>query len=262
MNDLQIVEYKGVRVVTTRQVAEMYGTNRSIISKDFNRNKRKFTEGKHYFKLSGNELKNFLEFTELQSKEICGSQNDAYKNICGGQNDDYKNLCSSERASQISNKTRVLYLWTNRGALLLAKIIDTDVAWEAYERLVDFYFEVKEGLRQPDGYFPEGQPSITYQTSSTPVPKNPSWYRRNRRRMEYICTQANSSMSSLYHLILLRLGEEYNLDAANGIYEKEVGHVPRYAMDIVSYFPELARMADDLLDKIEKHLQSQEKPLI
>lgn len=244
MNDLQIVEYDGVRVVTTKQIADMYGTESGIVSKDFNRNKDKFAEGKHYFKLSGNELKKFRESNELQRKEICG-----------GQNDDYQNLQSAESPLQISNKVRTLYLWTNRGALLLAKIIDTDKAWEAYERLVDFYFEVQEEknvFKPPIESFPEEKPRITYQTSSTPVPKNPNWYARNKSRISILCEKANVPVSTLYHVILTRLGEEYNLDAANEIYEKELGHVPKYAMDIVSYFPELGRMADDILDILEK----------
>ena len=37
-----------------------------------------------------------------------------------------------------------LYLWTERGALLHAKSINTDQAWEVYDRLVDFYFRAKE----------------------------------------------------------------------------------------------------------------------
>lgn len=160
---------------------------------------------------------------------------------------------------QISNKTRVLYLWTNKGALLLAKSINTDIAWKAYERLVDFYFEVKEEFNPPIEKFPEEQPRITYQTSSTPVPKNPSWQARNRRRINALCEKANTSVSSLYHHVLLRLGEEYDLNAANRIYEEELGHVPKYAMDIVSYFPELARMADAYLDKLEEVTEKQLK---
>ena len=43
-------------------------------------------------------------------------------------------------------KVRTLYLWTEKGALLHAKSLNTDKAWEAYEFLVDTYFAVKEKL--------------------------------------------------------------------------------------------------------------------
>lgn len=70
--------------------------------------------------------------------------------------------------------------------------------------------------------------------------------------MNKICEKADVSLSTLYHHILVRLGEEYDLDRANEIYEEEVGHAPRYALDIVTYFPELGRLADDYLDRVEK----------
>ena len=234
--ELQIVEHEGIRVATTKQIAEKYECSPAKLTKNFRNNKDKFTIGKHYFELSGDELKAFRHKAELQSQNL-GTQEDLQ-----GQN----------LPLQISAKSRTLYLWTERGALLLAKSINTDIAWQAYERLVDFYFEVKEDFNPPIERFPEEKPRITYQTSSTPVPKNPSWQARNRRRINALCEKANTSVSNLYHHVLLRLGEEYALNAANRIYEEEVGRVTKYAMDIVSYFPELARMADAYLDKIEE----------
>lgn len=97
--ELQIVEYEGVRVVTTKQIAEAYEADAKQVSQGFNRNKAKFTEGKHYFLLRGNDLKAFRLKADLPS-----------------------------------NIGR-LYLWTHKGALLMAKIIDTEKAWQAYERL-------------------------------------------------------------------------------------------------------------------------------
>ena len=39
-----------------------------------------------------------------------------------------------------------LYLWTEKGAFLHAKSLNTDRAWEVYDRLVDTYFEKKPQL--------------------------------------------------------------------------------------------------------------------
>ena len=75
MNDLPEVKYNNVLVVTSSQVAKMYGTTNQIVSKDFNRNKSKFTYGKHYFKLTGEELKKF------RGTQFCGRQNDYCKNL-------------------------------------------------------------------------------------------------------------------------------------------------------------------------------------
>jgi hypothetical protein len=105
MNELKITEYKGIRVLTTQQIAKAYETDRKVISYNFNHNKERYTEGKHYICLTDDELKAFREIHDLPT-----------------------NL----------NK---LYLWTEKGAFFHAKSLNTDKAWDVYDRLVDTYFE-------------------------------------------------------------------------------------------------------------------------
>ena len=111
MYNLTTTEYHGIRVLTSAQVAEMYGTDTKTISYNFSYNKKKYTEGKHYIKLEGNELREFKANREIPD-------------------------CHKFSAH--------LYLWTESGALLLAKSLNTEKAWKAYEYLVDFYFRAKE----------------------------------------------------------------------------------------------------------------------
>jgi phage regulator Rha-like protein len=108
---LKVIEQNGQRVLTTSQLAEYYGTDNRRISENFNRNKDRFKLGKHYFALQGSEKQEFLNHTQIAD----GSKN-----------------------------ATVLYLWTEKGAWLHAKSLNTDEAWEAYERLVDEYYRVKE----------------------------------------------------------------------------------------------------------------------
>lgn len=110
MNELQITEFKNIRVLTTQQIAEAYGTDGKVISYNFNHNKERYVEGKHYIRLEGDDLKAFREIHDLPS-----------------------NL----------NK---LYLWTEKGAFLHAKSLNTDEAWAVYENLVDTYFNKKKPL--------------------------------------------------------------------------------------------------------------------
>lgn len=111
MNDLKITEYKDVRVLTTQQIAEAYGTDTNVITKNFNRNKERYAEGKHFIILSGDEKNDFVNRGQFDP--------------------------SLKKASK-------LYLWTEKGAFLHAKSLGTDEAWEVYERLVDFYFNKKK----------------------------------------------------------------------------------------------------------------------
>lgn len=116
MNELQITEFKDIRVLTTQQIAEAYGTENKVISNNFNRNKKRYVEGKHFICLKGKELKEFK--TNYQFDE--------------------------------SSKVNQLYLWTEKGAFLHAKSLGTDEAWEVYENLVDFYFNRKKPLTIPE----------------------------------------------------------------------------------------------------------------
>ena len=113
MNDLTVTEYRDIRVLTTQQIADAYGTDAQVITNNFNRNKDRYVDGKHFICLTGDELR------EFKTK----NQNDL----------------SSSRINQ-------LYLWTEKGAFLHAKSLNTDKAWEVYDHLVDTYFNRKKPL--------------------------------------------------------------------------------------------------------------------
>lgn len=102
---------KGIKVLTTRQLAVAYDTSRQMISYNFNYNKHRYVKGKHYIALEGDELRAFKASHEI-----------------------HDNL----------KYAHVAYFWTEKGALLHAKSLNTDKAWEVYDYLVDFYFRAKE----------------------------------------------------------------------------------------------------------------------
>lgn len=108
---LKVIEQNGQRVLTTYQLAEYYGTDTERIRVNFNRNKDRFVEGKHYFALTGQEKHDFINSYQIDTTWL---------------------------------KAPVFYIWTEKGAWLHAKSLNTDEAWEAYERLVDEYYNVKE----------------------------------------------------------------------------------------------------------------------
>ncbi len=55
----QIVELKGIRVLTSKQLADEYGTTTDRIKQNFSCNRDRFVEGKHYISITGDELKLF-----------------------------------------------------------------------------------------------------------------------------------------------------------------------------------------------------------
>ena len=82
------------------------------IRKNFSCNKERFTEGKHFYSLSGNELREF------------------------------KNCVTESNSVGIGKRTSNLTLWTERGAARHAKMLNSDKAWDMFELLEETFFRV------------------------------------------------------------------------------------------------------------------------
>ena len=98
------VEWQNRRVLTTAQIAEYYGCDTNNIKKNFNANRNRFIEGKHYFRVEGSDLVT-LKASDAQS------------------------------GLQISPMTRVLHLWTAAGIFLHCKMLSTPKAWELFSQI-------------------------------------------------------------------------------------------------------------------------------
>lgn len=111
------IEWSGQVVITTAQLAEVYGTTADNINSNFLKNKDRFNEGKHYITLVGEELRTF-------------KSNPTFGGVVG-------------------KTAKQLYLWTRRGASRHCKILGTDKAWEQFDYLEDNYFERKTQPKLP-----------------------------------------------------------------------------------------------------------------
>ena len=111
---VSIVNFKSIPVITTEMMADFYGTESKNIQNNFLRNSKRFIEGKHFFKIIGQELKDFKNQPSLRGL--------------------------------VNKKVSHLTLWTERGAARHAKMLDTDQAWDIFEQLEDCYFRRQEIL--------------------------------------------------------------------------------------------------------------------
>ena len=112
--DISVIEKNGQRVLTTTQLAQSFETDGKTINRNFQRNSERFVETKHYFALTGNDLREFK---------------------------------GSRQIDPTLKYASVLYLWTEKGAWLLAKSINSDRAWDAYEMLVDEYYKMQNQVK-------------------------------------------------------------------------------------------------------------------
>lgn len=106
------LSYQGVPVLTTEMLAQAYEVEPYQIRQNFRNNRERFTEGKHFFHLSGNDLKEF------------------------------KNCVENFYSVQLGKRAPSLTLWTERGAARNAKMLDSDRAWDVFELLEETFFRV------------------------------------------------------------------------------------------------------------------------
>lgn len=114
------IQWKGQKVITTAQLAEVYETDVNNVQNNFNRNQERFEEKKHYFLLKGEELKVF------------------------------KSQVTNSDLPIVDKFASQFYLWTHRGASRHCKILDTEKAWEQFDNLEEAYFNPQPSINMDD----------------------------------------------------------------------------------------------------------------
>ncbi|MEI8429275.1 ORF6N domain-containing protein [Escherichia coli] len=111
---LSLITHNQIPVITTELLAQLYDTDPVRIRQNYSRNEDRFVVGKHYFLLEGDELR------------------------------ELKHRVSQSYSVKIARNVRSLILWTERGAARHAKMLETDQAWDVFEKLEDCYFSQKD----------------------------------------------------------------------------------------------------------------------
>lgn len=174
MNQLTITEHKDIRVLTTQQIAEVYESNPDVITKNFNRNRDRYVEGKHFICLKGDELKEFK----------ANGQIDLLPNV------------------------NTFYLWTEKGAFLHAKSLNTDKAWEVYDHLVDTYFNKKKPMSTAEQIQILAQGNIELENRINSVDKDLQNFKKEMPLLAIECQQITDAKNS--KVVPLLGGKESN----------------------------------------------------
>lgn len=134
------LSYQDVPVLTTEMLAQAYEVEARRIRQNFANNRERFVEGKHFFILSGNDLRAF------------------------------KNSVENFDSVRIAKNVNALTLWTERGAARNAKMLDSDRAWDVFELLEETFFRVvrPDPSPTPDDF--TGTLSITPSTTEDRKP--------------------------------------------------------------------------------------------
>lgn len=110
---------EGKKAITDKHIAEVHDMRTADVRRRINDNIKRFKEGVDYI-----DLKSTVH--DMHSKEILKSL--GYTDVA------------------IRNAEHI-YLLSERGYAKLIKIMDTDLAWEIHDQLIDEYFQMREVIQ-------------------------------------------------------------------------------------------------------------------
>lgn len=214
--EMLVKEYNGQRVVTFKDIDTVHQNAKDTAKRNFNRNKKRFVEGEDYILLTRDKLK--------RDKIV---------------------------PLNVNVPTRGITLLTESGYLMIVKSLTDDLAWQVQRQLVNTYFKAREQqLEKVDSTFDVEKYHNINDTTTTPAPRNVSWYSRNVYKFDDVCTFLDCDFRYLIGRIMFALRKEFDIDRACLIYELEKGTEPRYILDVVGYFPELSERAEKIIDTL------------
>ena len=110
---------EGKKSMLVKDISDIHGREVGKVNELINNNKKRFKEGIDIIDLKANPF------------EGLGYKNTGY-------------------TKQSFNQSKNIYLLSERGYAKLLKILEDDVAWEQYEKLVDGYFNIREKIKSID----------------------------------------------------------------------------------------------------------------
>ncbi|MFW5403031.1 ORF6N domain-containing protein [Pectobacterium carotovorum] len=148
VESLSVVTHNNIPVVTSELLAQLYGTETVRIRQNHKRNSDRFIEGKHFFNLKDADLQ---DFKDRVSKRYSVDNN----------RPDLNGL--------VGKRARSLILWTERGAARHAKMLETDQAWDVFEKLEECYFNPQAKAVQPLPQKPVHPCELEFYIPETPL---------------------------------------------------------------------------------------------
>lgn len=188
MSQIQVMKFGGTRVLPTAQLAYQLGSKEGIILRNFQRNRKRYEEGVHYFSLSGELLKKYK---------------------------------ADHGLNEILKFVSIYYLWTEKGACLHAKSLRSDEAWKAYQILFEMYYK-KGSLNKL-----EGRMSLSaVQKNSRNVCLNSGEQKRFRnavgQRVYQLAGEEKGARAVLFSALYSSIRERYQVESYRDIKQHQL----------------------------------------
>lgn len=117
---------EGKKAMLVKEIAKIHGRELREINERINSNRKRFKDTVDIIDLLG------IDLTDTEIKEFGFTQQ----------------AINSYRGLKAKGQTTGIYLLSERGYSKLLKILEDDVAWEQYEKLVDGYFNMRAEKKQ------------------------------------------------------------------------------------------------------------------
>lgn len=129
-----------------------------------------------------------------------------------------------------NNQTRPCYNITKKGCEFIAHKLTGTKGTAFTARYINRFHEMEQALQQ--------QPVQTEVTQKEKLllKNSRTWFNKNNWKMKMICDYFDWERKYLYHKILREISDIYDLDGIEVMYTKELGHEPRYKMELLEFY--------------------------
>lgn len=166
------------------------------------------------------------------------------------------------------NKQQPCYQITKKGCEFIAHKTTGTKGTIFTARYINRFHEMEEALKKDEPQFlpvqteePKFLPISDFEianyirTELTDPPLPPlverTWRTEHYPDIQYVMFKLKLSEKQLYHKILTYLGKKYDIPDCRRIYKQCKGRMPKYYMDVIDLFPEMANDATEYLEHLK-----------
>lgn len=211
--EMQIREYNGQRVVTFKDIDIVHKRPKGTAKRNFSTNKRHFIKDEDYYSISREEF---------------GTKFVPNENRSAG------------------NPNLEVILLTETGYLMLVKSFRDDLSWDVQRKLVNSYFRQRETVKNE-------QEDLSDIPKSLLLEKDRDWFRTRKPKIRQVCDAYEVTKREFMHHLLDSINQEYCFDDARKKFIQMENRLPWSNSEVITYFPQLTQLADEILENDLRH---------
>lgn len=137
-------------------------------------------------------------------------------------------------------------LITETGYLMLVKSFRDDLSWDVQRKLVNSYFRQRETVKHE-------QEELSDIPKSMLLEKDRDWFRTRKPKIRQVCDAYEVTKREFMHHLLDSINQEYCFDDARKKFIQMENRLPWSNSEVITYFPQLTQLADEILENDLRH---------